>query len=479
MRKRRPVRFVLPVLALALLAAFQTWRVLNSRREAPPNLILANGTIEATEVDVSPKITGRIMRLTVDEGDEVTAGQVIAVLEGEEVKAQVNQAEGAYRTAQARLADLLRGAREEDIRQARAALAQAEAAAEGARRSLAIAREAYAKSTELKAQLVSAEAAYEAAKNAHKQAKAKLELVEAGARREQIEQAEAAVQQARALAVKGRQDAERAEKLYASGAIAKQQWDAAVSQRDAAEAALAAAEARLAELKAGARPEERDQARAAEAQAAAQLEGARLSYETIRQLYADRLTAKQQVQAAQTQYETALKQVAAARARLDLLLAGATKESISAARGQVQQALGALKAAKATSDYLVVKSPVSGTVILKTAELGEFVSAGMPIVRIADLDSVWVRVYVPEPKLRVRVGDRADVEVDAYPGRKFPGRVTEVSQKPEFTPKNVQTKDERVKLVFGVKIQLSNPGHELKPGMPADAEIHVADARRR
>lgn len=476
MKKAKPAWLLLPILALAALSALAAWRALATRRKTPPNVIEASGTIEATEVDVSPKITGRIARLTVDEGDEVTAGQIIAVLEGEEIKAQVRQAEGAYRTAQAKLADLLRGAREEEIRQARAALAQAEATAEGARRSLAIAREAYAKSTELKAQLVSAEAAYEAAKNAYKQAKARLELVEAGARREQIEQAEAAVQQAKALALKARQDAARAEELFASGAIAKQQWDAAVSQRGSAEAALAAAQARLAELKAGARPEEKEQARAAEAQAAAQLEGARLGYETIRQLYADRLTAKQQVQTAQTQYETALKQVAAARARLDLLLAGATKESISAARGQVRQAQGALAAAKAISEHLVVRSPVSGTVILKAVEAGEMVSPGMPIVRIAHLNSVWVRVYVPLPVMRVRLGDAADVEVDPYPGRKFPGRVTEISQKPEFTPKNVQTKDERAKLVFGVKIKLNNPRHELKPGMPADAHIHISDS---
>ncbi|MGQ9698726.1 MAG: HlyD family secretion protein [Armatimonadota bacterium] len=297
--------------------------------------------------------------------------------------------------------------------------------------------------------------------------------MEAGARREQIDQAEAAVQQAKAAVVKARRDAERAEQLFAAGAIAKQQWDAAVSQRDSAEAALAAAEARLAELKGGARPEEKEQARAAEALARAQLEGARLTYETIRQLYADRLTAKQQVQTAKTQYETALKQVAAARARLDLLLAGATREAVSAARGQVQQALGALTAAKATAANLVVRSPVSGTVILKSLEQGEMAAPGMPIVRVANLDSVWVRVYVPLPQLRVRIGDTAHVTVDAYPGRKFPGRVAEVADKPEFTPKNVQTKDERVKLVFGVKIELNNPKHELKPGMPADAEIRV------
>jgi len=204
-----------------------------------------------------------------------------------------------------------------------------------------------------------------------------------------------------------------------------------------------------------------------------------LNYEAVRQLYRDRLAARQQVQTAKTQYDTASKQVSAARAQLDLLIAGPTRETIEAARGQVEQARGALEAARAMMEYLVIKAPASGTVILKNVEIGEMVTAGMPLVRIANLDSVWVRVYTPLPNLKVKVGDKADVVVDAYPDRKFPGRVTEVAEKPEFTPKNVQTKEERVKLVFGVKIRLDNRQHELKPGMPADATIYLGSASER
>ncbi|MGQ9523543.1 MAG: hypothetical protein ACUVTZ_01755 [Armatimonadota bacterium] len=131
MEKGKRLRLAVPLLVLCAAVAVYTWRTLSARSQAHLDVLTANGTIEATEVDVSPKISGRIERLMVDEGDEVRAEQVIAVLEGAELKAQVEQAEGAYRTAQSKLADLLRGAREEDVRQARAALAQAIAAAEG------------------------------------------------------------------------------------------------------------------------------------------------------------------------------------------------------------------------------------------------------------------------------------------------------------------------------------------------------------
>lgn len=463
------------VLAVVLvLVGVAVWRTVFSRPAVQENVILASGTIEATEVDVSARATGRILRLRVEEGDEVQAGQVIAVLEGKELEAQVLQAEGAYRSAQARLEELLKGAREEEIRQAQANLAQAEIAAEGARATLATAQEMYAKATELRVQVVNAQTAYDAAENAYKQAKARLALVEAGARSEQIEQARAGVEQARAQYLNARQDAERAQELFAAGAISRQQLDSAISRRDTAQATLAAAEAKLAELQAGARPEELEQARAAEAQARAQMEGARLNLQVVKELYADRLVAKQQLEQARTQYRSALEGVAVARARLQLLLAGARAEAIRSARAQVEQARGALESAKAMREYLTIRAPVSGRVILKVAEQGELVTPGMPIVRIANLDSVWLRVYVPEPDMRVRLGNRAEVVVDAFPERRFEGKVTEIADSPEFTPKNVQTKEERAKLVFGVKITLANPTHELKPGMPADATIFLS-----
>ncbi len=470
--KSLPAKKIVPLVVMAIIVG-GVWTILAHRTEGPTNTVVANGTIEATEIDISPKVSGHIVKLTVDEGDHVQAGQVIAVIDGDEVKAQVEQSKGALDAAKAHLSDLAKGSREEDVRQAQADLQQAQAAASGALTNLSIANETYAKSTELKARYVNAKAGYDAAKHACDQAKARLDEIEHGTRIEELHQGEADVAQAKAQKINADEDAKRAEKLYAAGAISGQARDAAVTKRDASNAALDAAEARLAELRAGARSEQREQAKAALAQAKAQLEGSKLNYDAVKELYNDRLQLKQQVEAARTQYDTAKQQVDAARAHLDLLVAGPTKQAIDVARGQVEQASGTLSAAKATEQYLVVRAPESGTVILKSAELGEMVTPGMPIVRIASLGSVWVRVYVPLPKLDVRIGDKADVVTDAYSGRKFHGRVTEISDKPEFTPKNIQTQEQRVKLVYGVKVKLDNREHMLKPGMPADATIYL------
>jgi HlyD family secretion protein len=106
-------------------------------------------------------------------------------------------------------------------------------------------------------------------------------------------------------------------------------------------------------------------------------------------------------------------------------------------------------------------------------ELGERVEIGTPLFTLVDLDSLYVKVYVPEPSIgKVTLGQEARVHVDTYPGRAFPARVTRISQEAEFTPKNVETREERVKLVFAVEIALAeNPGGILKPGMPADVAL--------
>jgi HlyD family secretion protein len=106
------------------------------------------------------------------------------------------------------------------------------------------------------------------------------------------------------------------------------------------------------------------------------------------------------------------------------------------------------------------------------------IAPGARILRIANLDEVTLTVYVPEPQIgRVKPGQRVRVEVDAYPGRQFEGRVSRVADEAEFTPKSVQTKEERVSLVFAVEIEIPNPDHALKPGMPADAWIFVEEVR--
>jgi membrane fusion protein YbhG len=119
-------------------------------------------------------------------------------------------------------------------------------------------------------------------------------------------------------------------------------------------------------------------------------------------------------------------------------------------------------------------SPLDGFVLVKSAEAGEVVQAGAPIFTIADLRDVWLTGYVGERDLgKVKLGQEATIQTDSYPGKGYPGRVTFISEESEFTPKHIQTKEERVKRVYRVKITAANEGLELKPGMPAEAWIKM------
>jgi HlyD family secretion protein len=124
--------------------------------------------------------------------------------------------------------------------------------------------------------------------------------------------------------------------------------------------------------------------------------------------------------------------------------------------------------------YTVLQAPFDGIVLVRQAELGEVVSPGTPIVTLADLDHIWLRVYLPETDLgKLHWGQEVNVRTDTYPGKTYRGRVSVIASDAEFTPKSVQTEKERVTLVYRIKIDVENPNHELKPGMPADAYVDV------
>jgi HlyD family secretion protein len=143
--------------------------------------------------------------------------------------------------------------------------------------------------------------------------------------------------------------------------------------------------------------------------------------------------------------------------------AGVATARLSAARYALDQAQIRLQ-------YAGLTSTLDGFVLAKSAEVGEVVQPGLPVFSAADLRSVWLTAYVSETDLgRVKLGQAADVSIDAFPGKTWTGRVTFISEQAEFTPKQIQTVEERVKLVYRVKITLANPDMELKPGMPADA----------
>ncbi len=155
----------------------------------------------------------------------------------------------------------------------------------------------------------------------------------------------------------------------------------------------------------------------------------------------------------------------------------AKEKEVRAFEDKANAAKALLQEAKAVLDEMKVCSPTNGTITRKNAEIGEVIPAGFRLFIIYNLDKLYFEGYIPETKLGlVRIGQRGYVKVDSYPNRKFPVKVTFISSKAEFTPKEVQTKEERVKQVFKVKMRLiENPGHVLKPGMPADCYLEIKE----
>jgi HlyD family secretion protein len=233
-----------------------------------------------------------------------------------------------------------------------------------------------------------------------------------------------------------------------------------------AEAALREADARLGRARANFAQAERDAQRAAvlvakELIAAQEGEHARLKAEVERNAVTE----------AEEALVSAQKRLALARVGLQQIeIQRAERDALARQRAQADAQLAEQRSHVA--DF-VVHSPIDGRVLTRTVERGERVEAGTPLFTLVDLDRLYVKIYVPEPSIgKVALGQEARVSVDAYPGRAFPARVSRVSQEAEFTPKNVETREERVKLVFAVEVALrENPGGVLKPGMPADAVI--------
>jgi HlyD family secretion protein len=156
------------------------------------------------------------------------------------------------------------------------------------------------------------------------------------------------------------------------------------------------------------------------------------------------------------------------------LVEGTRKEELAVEHSNVHQADENLQMSRIRLSYTVLRAPFDGVVLVRQAELGEVVSPGTPIVTLGDLDHLWARVYVPETDMgKVHWGLTVDVHTDSFPGKTYPGRISFISSEAEFTPKSVQTEKERVTLVYRVKVDLENPRHELKPGMPADVDIKL------
>jgi HlyD family secretion protein len=207
-------------------------------------------------------------------------------------------------------------------------------------------------------------------------------------------------------------------------------------------------------------------------------------YERTSTLFKAGATSKQELDLAETTLGTSRADVAAAekdvtRAEANLTLAKASTDLIGLKRQQLRaleesrrSAAARLDEAQANIAERLIVAPANGTIVSRSVEVGDVVSPGSPIFQVVDMAKLYVKVYIPEPDIpKLRLGDPAEVSVDAFPGRSFVARISKIRDQAEFTPKNVETAEERLKLVFGVELSFDDAGGVLKPGMPADCVI--------
>jgi HlyD family secretion protein len=382
---------IIIVLALAAVGA-AAW-VYHEKGKKPDNRIVVSGNIELTEVNIAFKTAGKLIERTVDEGDAVKKGQVIARLDRDQLMAQRERETANLEAAQSQLAEAVTA----------------------------------------------------------------LEW----------------------------------EKATLAGDIEQKRGD------------VAANEAHLLELQHGSRPQEKLDSEAVVESAQAEVDRARKDWDRAQTLFKDDDISAEQFDQFRNKWQSATALLKSVKEREGLVLAGPRTEVIEAQQATLEKSRGALKVAEANTLEMkrreqelntrradiaqsratiamidsqladtVQTSPVDGVVLVKSADVGEVLAAGTTVVTVGDIDHPWLRGYVNETDLgRVKLGSKVKVTTDSYPGKVYDGRVTFISSEAEFTPKQIQTAEERVKLVYRVKIEMENPWHELKSNMPADAEI--------
>ncbi|MCL6431502.1 MAG: efflux RND transporter periplasmic adaptor subunit [Anaerolineae bacterium] len=378
--------------------------------------LVASGVVRAREVIVASELAGRVLAVQADEGDRVSAGQVLVVLDDAPCRANLAQVEAAVQAAEAELAALKAGATPESLAAAEAQVAQARAALEAARRAWEDAVAARRSPQDLDAKLVAARA--------------------------RVAVAEQAVEAARA---------QEAQASYARDQLPwnSRSWHAAELYRQACAYGIEAAEADLAAAK-------------------AQLEG----LEAIQQRPLALVAAEHKAEGAVKVAEAALR---VAEAALADLLAGPSPADVAQAEARLRLVQAQEAAMAHQCDRMTLRSPVEGTVLSRAVEPGEAILPAAALMVVGDLRHVELVLYVPEPRVgEVALGQRVEVKADGLPDRTFIGQVVRIADRAEFTPRNVATREERVNTYFAVRVSIPNPEGLLKPGMSADATFQAA-----
>jgi len=384
-------RSLLVVIAVLAAAAILAGYVYTHRQK--DSAIRGSGTIEATDVDVSFQIAGRVIEVLAVEGQPVKAGEVLARISSDELVQRVNQLQAALDAAVSQ------------VRQQQGTV-------------------------RLRRDIV--EGQIEQARGEAQASRVAADRVREGLRPQEVRVAEAELAQADARLTQSRADYERTSNLFKEGVVPRQQLDAAQGELRTAESAREAANQRLALAREGSR--------------------------------------RQDIAEADARAETAQAGVNVAQAgRTDVQIQQA---ALTAAQAREKELRAQLEAAKTQLSYTEIRSPLKGVVLTKNVEAGEFVNPGTPVVTIANIDDLWMNIYIPETQTGlVKLGQNVLVRVDSFPKEAFKGKITFVSAESEFTPKTIVTQEERIKLVYRTKVSLENTNQRLKPGMPADAEI--------
>jgi len=375
---KRNLYIVISVIAVLLAGAgYTAWRVIGSRGE-----FVISGIIEADDIHVGSKIGGRVLKVVAREGQVVKEGDVLVLLEPNELNASLAEAQASLRQAEAKYAELAAGYRKEEIEQAEAAV---------------------------------------------KQNQEELDKLIAGPRQQEIDQAGADWLAAKAQRENAEKFRQRMNSLVERKLVASQEYDDARAKAEEAEQRMRSAKERYDLVLAGPRKEDISQA---------------------------------------------LHRLAEAEAKFRQLRTGYRTEQIAQVKAGVEIARARVEFLKTQLEETVIKAPLDSIVEVLDLRLGDLVGAGKPVATLIQVNGLWVRTYLPEDKLGyVQPGLMVRVRVDSFPGTSFAGAVRRIRRQTEFTPRNVQTSEERVLQVFQTEVVVEDPDGVLRPGMNADVFV--------
>jgi HlyD family secretion protein len=416
-------RIVIPVLiimAISLAACSTATPSDGDSTEGAPEPLKASGFIEAEEVSVVSEVGGLVDQVLADEGDTVKAGQTIVVLNDALLRADRAEAQAAVAIAEANLADLKAGATEEELEAAQAAIDEAQSRIDGTERSSGQAWGAAGDPQGVDVQLTSARTEADMAQR-------QLELLQV-----QLKEAEI---------------------VYDWLSNWADPSDPIAIEFKGYEVEMLRANVRAAEIR---------------------YQGA-LDKITLLEKQQERpLSAIAQARSISSQIPIYEHQLELAQAQYELLKNGPLPEEIAIVEAQVNLAKAGVTLIDAQIARLTLIAPIDGVVTTRAIHVGETATPGSSLLTISNLNELKLVVYIPEDQIgQVQLGQSVDLTVDAYPNETFSGEVNFIAREAEFTPRNVQTEEERVNLVFAVEIKIDNEEGKLKPGMPADVVIEA------